>query len=488
MAFSRSRAIAPEKPAGASSDAVTVTEALTIAKGALNGVRLKIVGEVSYVSNKSTYSAVYFSVKDEGGTLECMVWKDRYAAIGVELKVGALVELTGNFGIYVKRGTMSFEVRDIKFAGEGYLRMQVANLARRLEAEGLMDAERKRSLPAYPECIGIVTSPVGAAVHDVLRTLRRRYPLARVLLAGVIVEGERASKNIVEGMRQVVVAGAEVVLVVRGGGTYESMMPYNDELLARTISRCPVPVVTGIGHEPDNFIADMVADVRCSTPTAAAEKVAPSLDEIALTLGATSSALSSKLAAQTQAHRARLDLCERALPQAQRGSLARFRAKLDRCAMLAPFQEPTRLFDAEARSLDDFAERLSAVLPRQLERDRTTLEFTRKSLSRSLPRLLARDAQRVASLSDRLGYQASHATQRYARDVSVAAARLHNLSPLTVLARGYAMVQADDGSVVKSVDGVRPDDKVSVLVSDGVLDCRVSAARRVDTTVQNWRD
>ncbi len=126
-----------------------MTEALTIAKGALNGVRLKIVGEVSYVSNKSTYSAVYFSVKDEGGTLECMVWKDRYAAIGVELKVGALVELTGNFGIYVKRGTMSFEVRDIKFAGEGYLRMQVANLARRLEAEGLMDAERKRSLPAY---------------------------------------------------------------------------------------------------------------------------------------------------------------------------------------------------------------------------------------------------------------------------------------------------------------------------------------------------
>ncbi len=244
-------------------------------------------------------------------------------------------------------------------------------------------------------------------------------------------------------------------------------MPYNDELLARTISRCPVPVVTGIGHEPDNFIADMVADVRCSTPTAAAEKVAPSLDEIALTLGATSSALSSKLAAQTQAHRASRSMRARLAPSAE-GSLARFRAKLDRCAMLAPFQEPTRLFDAEARSLDDFAERLSAVLPRQLERDRSTLEFTRKSLSRSLPRLLARDAQRVASLSDRFGYQASHATQRYARDVSVAAARLHNLSPLTVLARGYAMVQADDGSVVKSVDGVRSDDKVSVLVSDGV--------------------
>ena len=148
-----------------------------------------------------------------------------------------------------------------------------------------MHLARKRPLPAYPEVIGIVTSPVGAAVHDVLRTLRRRYPLLHAFfLAGVIVEGDRAAKNIVEGMRQVVVAGAEVVLVVRGGGSYESMMPYNDELLGATIARCPVPVVTGIGHEPDNFIADMVADVRCSTPTGAAETVAPSLDEVDLAL------------------------------------------------------------------------------------------------------------------------------------------------------------------------------------------------------------
>ncbi len=323
MAYAKTRAAASEKLAGSSSDAVTVTEALMIAKGALNGVRLKIVGEVSYVSNKSSYSAVYFNVKDEGGTLDCMVWKDRYAAIGVDLKVGALVELTGYFDIYVKRGSMSFGVRDIKLAGEGYLRMQVANLARKLEAEGLMDSARKRPLPAYPGVIGIVTSPVGAAVHDVLRTLRRRYPLARVLLAGVIVEGDRAAKNIVEGMRQVVVAGAEVVLVVRGGGSYESMMPYNDELLARTIARCPVPVVTGIGHEPDNFIADMVADVRCSTPTGAAETVAPSLDEVDLALDSAAATIFSSVAGQTRALRARLDLLDRALPQAQKSLLSR---------------------------------------------------------------------------------------------------------------------------------------------------------------------
>ena len=488
MAYTRSRFVASAPSQGASGDAVTVTEALGIAKGALNGIKLKVVGEVSYISNKSSYSAVYFSIKDEGGTLECMIWKDRYAAVGVELKVGALVELTGNFGIYVKRGSMSFEVRDITLAGEGYLRMQVANLARKLEAEGLMDAQRKRPLPAYPATIGIVTSPVGAAVHDVLRTLRRRYPLAKVCLAGVIVEGDRAARNIVGGMKAVVDAGAEVVLVVRGGGSYESMMPYNDELLARTIARCPVPVVTGIGHEPDNFIADMVADVRCSTPTAAAEAVAPSLDEIAATLSAASTALASDVSVRLQAARSRLGLLERALPHAQEGILGRFRMKLDRFSMLAPFREPRRLFDVEARVLDDMAERLGTALPRQLERDRSTLVHTRDVLRRSLPRLLVRDSQRVGALAGRLSYQAEHATQAYARDVSVAAARLHNLSPLTVLARGYAMVQDESESLVKSVDEVAPGDKVSVLVVNGALDCQVSAVRRVDTSVQNWRD
>ena len=131
---------------------------------------------------------------------------------------------------------------------------------------GLMDPARKRPLPAYPETIGLVTSPRGAAVHDVLRTLRRRYPLARILFAGVPVEGPGAADGLVDGLAKVVFAGAEVVLLVRGGGSFEDLMPFNDRRLARTIAACPVPVVTGIGHEPDTSIADMVADVRASTP------------------------------------------------------------------------------------------------------------------------------------------------------------------------------------------------------------------------------
>ena len=169
--------------------ALSVSAAMGLAKNALEEVVVRLVGEVSEVNDKPGYKAVYFTVKDEKASLPCMMWMNRYQASGVALSVGALVELTGRFSLYAAKGRMNFDVFSVSLAGEGQLRLQVANLARELEAMGLMDPARKRPLPAYPETIGLVTSPRGAAVHDVLRTLRRRYPLARILFAGVPVEG-----------------------------------------------------------------------------------------------------------------------------------------------------------------------------------------------------------------------------------------------------------------------------------------------------------
>lgn len=259
---------------------LTVSGAMALAKGALENVTVKLVGEVSEVSNKAGYKAVYFTVKDQKASLPCMMWLNRYRACGVELDVGALVELTGRFTLYAPKGRMNFDVFSVSLAGEGNLRMQVANLARKLYVEGLTDEARKRPVPANIQVVGLVTSPRGDAVHDVLRTLRRRWPLARVLVAGVPVEGARAPQELVRGIDCVSRAGAEAVLLVRGGGSYEDLMPFNDEGLARAIAACPVPVVTGIGHEPDTTIADLVADVRASTPTGAAEAVSPSSAEL----------------------------------------------------------------------------------------------------------------------------------------------------------------------------------------------------------------
>ncbi|WP_249040426.1 exodeoxyribonuclease VII large subunit, partial [Eggerthella sinensis] len=345
------------------SEALSVSGAMALAKGALEGVTVRLMGEVSEVSNKPGYKAVYFTVKDPSAALPCMMWNNRFQASGVRLAVGQLVELTGRFTLYAPKGRMNFDVFSIALAGEGNLRLQVANLARKLEAEGLMRPERKRPLPAYPVAIGLVTSPRGAAVHDVLRTLRRRFPLARVLVAGVAVEGAQAPAGIVEGMRAVVRAGAEVVLVVRGGGSFEDLMPFNDEGLARMIGKCPVPVVTGIGHEPDTSIADMVADVRASTPTAAAEAVSPARESLARLFEARCGSLRASMG--------------RALDRAG--------AEVRRCATRPLFCDAQLLYATEAQMLDMAADRLFRALPANLARDEALVERQRERLACALP-------------------------------------------------------------------------------------------------------
>ncbi len=389
--------------------ALSVSAAMGLAKRSLEDIVVRILGEVSEVSNKPGYKAVYFSVKDSSASLPCMMWNNRYLAAGVELRVGMLVELTGRFTLYAPKGRMNFDVFSLSLAGEGSLRLQVANLARKLSAEGLMSQERKRPLPLLPQTIGVVTSPRGAAVHDVLRTLRRRYPLARVLLAGVPVEGADAPRGLIEALGRVSAAGAEVVLLVRGGGSFEDLMSFNDEALARFVASMPVPVVTGIGHEPDTTIADMVSDLRASTPTAAAESVAPTLESL----------------------RQQLQTLTTRLYHDQQRQYEALRHRVDRIGDLPLFQEPQRLFDSEALALDE--------------------------------------------LSLRLRHIGETFTNRYQTQLSVFAARLHDLSPLVVLGRGYALVRDDNAAIVKTIGQVSPGDDVTVSVSDGDLVCAVTA-------------
>lgn len=459
--------------------ALSVSAAMGLAKDALESVVVRLVGEVSEVNDKPGYKAVYFTVKDEKASLPCMMWLSRYRASGVRLSVGSLVEMTGRFSLYAAKGRMNFDVLTVSLAGEGQLRLQVANLARELEGMGLMAPERKRPLPAYPERVGIVTSPRGDVIHDMLRTLRRRYPLAKVLFAGVPVEGPSAADAMVDGLAKVVFAGAEVVLLGRGGGSFEDLMPFNDRRLARTIAACPVPVVTGIGHEPDTTIADMVADVRASTPTAAAEAVAPAAEQTA----------------------ARLEGLALSLHRAESRRLEGLSRSLERFALLPLFREPERLFDAEALALDDLSERLGRALPASLREDHHRLGLIGEALGRMLPSLLAAPRASVGAAANRLAYLGAHfgerprqrldeargrlvrggaaLTEPYCAQVTVNAARLHDLSPLATIGRGYAMAKDEEGGVVSSVNAVATGERLTVALSDGELDCTVDAIRRI---------
>ena len=429
---------------------LSVSAALALAKGSLEGISVRIVGEVSEVS-KPGYKAMYFTVKDTASSLPCLMWANRYRSAGVTLAVGMLVEITGHFTLYALKGRMNFDVLSIELAGEGRLRMQVAALARKLEAEGLTSQARKRALPLYPERIGLVTSPRGAAVHDVLRTLRKRFPLTEVLVAGVLVEGPSAPAGIIEGINATVRAGAEVVLVVRGGGSFEDLMPFNDEALARAVAACPVPVVTGIGHERDNYLCDMVSDARVSTPTAAAEAISPSRKELSATFARYARSLKTALMRKIEKERTTLtSLSTRPL-----------------------FRDSAQLFATDAQTLDFYTSRLTRVLPSNIERDTLRLDTLLKRFKRSGASMLSNKQVALDAIATRTAHCGRNLVLPYERVCGLAAARLHSLSPLAVLSRGYAFAQDTSGQVVKSVSQVKKDDALCLTVSDGAIQCRV---------------
>lgn len=311
------------------------------------------------------------------------------------------------------------------------MRAQLAALAEKLRAEGLMSEARKKALPTMPTKIGVITSPNGKAVHDVLRTLKRRFPVAEVLFFGTLVEGEQAPRMIIDALHQADESEAEVLLLVRGGGSFEDMLPFSDEHVVRAIAATRKPIVTGIGHEPDQSIADLVSDFRASTPTAAAEAVTPLQEDLISLLTRQSRRLAIGLNTQVSSGRSRL----KAL--AQRPVMS----------------NPAVLLNTSKQRLDDYHRRLEEVLPRQIRTDKVKLDHI-------VQRFVSSGAQLLNS---------------HEKKFAVYVGKLDSLSPLKVLLRGYAAVFDDTGGqVVDSISKVKTGDMLGVRLSDGTLGCSVT--------------
>lgn len=445
-----------------SSQVFSVSQAIQHAKHVLDMLPLCIEGEVSQVSNKPGYKAVYFTIKDNNAALPCMMWVNRYVQAGVEIKVGALVRVCGKLSIYAAKGTMNFDVATLELAGKGDIREKIAQLAKKLAAQGLTADSRKRALPVFPEKVGLVTSPRGAAVHDVLRTLRRRYPFAQVLFAGVPVEGAHAAQDIAAGVEAVVYAGAELVLVVRGGGSFEDLMPFNDEHLARALAASPVPIVTGIGHEPDTTIADLVADLRCSTPTAAAEAISPEDGYLDTMLAQT--AVTMKASMERLLHVGTLQV----------------NAQANR----ALFKDSQAFLAQEWLGLDYVSDRLSRAIPVSLSRDETTLKVAQTSLTKLSRTLLLMHQQTCANTTGRLNNAVTGRFDALEARLSLNAAQMNSLSPLAVLGRGYSIAFKENGAVVREVNDVDVGQTVLVRLREGSLSCEVKAKNTNDSSCE----
>ncbi len=290
---------------------------------------VRVAGEVSNLS-RPTSGHLYFTLKDATSQIRCVMWRSQAARVARALQNGDAVIARGRVSVYERDGIYQLYVEALVAQGAGDLNVEFERLKRKLEAEGLFDAARKRPLPAFPRALGVVTSPTGAAFQDILNVLRRRYPLVEVVLAPTAVQGDEAPEQIVRAIQRLNALGAcDVILVARGGGSLEELWAFNDERVARAIAASRVPVVSGVGHETDFTLADFAADVRAPTPSAAAEIITPDINELRMRVDELSAAMVARVSAQIDDGRAQLAALQRTLRLLSPANrLARQREKL----------------------------------------------------------------------------------------------------------------------------------------------------------------
>lgn len=412
-----------------------------------------IEGEISNCSRPAS-GHLYFTLKDAGAQVRCAMFKPRSTWLRFRPADGMRVLARARVSLYEARGEFQLIVDSLEEAGEGALQRAFEQLKSKLFAEGLFAQELKRPIPRMPRRIGVITSPTGAAVRDVLSVLARRFPLARVEVLPVPVQGKEAPPAIVAMLAAASRAARhDVILLTRGGGSLEDLWAFNDEAVARAIRASAIPVVSAVGHEIDFTIGDFAADLRAPTPSAAAELLVPDSAELARTLERQSGRLAQRLRRLLEARAQRLDHL-----------LARLNA-----------QRPQARLSRAGERLEQLHRRLTAGARRAIERRDARLALLRtRMLSQHPLAHLERGAERARGLRGRLeaGMRAG-VDQRRSR-LAELARTLHAVSPLATLERGYAiLLERETGHVVRSTAQVRAGMPLAARVADGVVDLRV---------------
>ena len=364
-------------------------------------------GEISNLTDHYRSGHIYLTLKDEKAAIKAVMFSGNAGRLRFRPKDGMKVLVRGRVSVYDVTGTYQLYIDDMQPDGIGALNLAFEQLKKKLLAEGLFDEAHKKTPPHFPDRIGVITSPTGAAVQDILRILQRRYPAAEIIMCPVTVQGENAAKELTEAVERFDKAQcADVIIIGRGGGSIEDLWAFNDEALARAIYKCRIPVVSAVGHETDFTICDFVADLRASTPSAGAELVSPEIGELT----------------------AAFLYYRKTVIEEMNGRLQKERERLLHLKNSRALRSPQEIIHFRRMKLDLLCGSLKASFSSRL-------------------------AQKKNSLVE-------------------AAAKLDSLSPLKVLARGYAIARKDS-SVVRSVNDVVKDDKIEIILHDGRLDCTV---------------
>ncbi|MEW6130264.1 MAG: exodeoxyribonuclease VII large subunit [Acidobacteriota bacterium] len=409
-----------------------------------------VEGEVSNFKRHSS-GHWYFSLKDEGATLRCASFRMQNRLIRFTPEDGLKVRARGHLSLYETRGDYQMIVEYLEPVGMGALQLAFEQLKRRLAADGLFDIEHKREIPALPRCIGVVTSPTGAALRDILRVLKRRNESVNVLIAPARVQGEGAAKEIARAIENLNAQDdVEVIIVGRGGGSIEDLWCFNEETVARAIYNSRVPVISAVGHETDFTIADFVADLRVATPSMAAEVVSMAREEVIL-----------RLAGLVQE-----------MYNAIRYKLADAQHELADIVSSRAFLEiPSRIKTYRQR-FDDAIYAMESALRKQIRNKRAVREqFNIRVRDANLKHKLARQSGELGILSTRLAAAIKNQTDHQRESFAITVGKLQALSPLAVLSRGYAIAFDDENKIIKRAIDVQSGDAVRIRLAEGEIEC-----------------
>jgi exodeoxyribonuclease VII large subunit len=445
----------PEPASAAKRRVLTVSELTAAVRRVIEGSfgDVWVEGEISNCKVWNT-GHVYFTLKDDTAQIRAVMFRSATRYLRFKIEDGLHVIARGRLGVYDAKGEYQLQCEHMQPQGLGALQLAFEQLKKKLQAEGLFDRARKRPLPALPRKIGIVTSLDGAAVRDILNVLRRRHPTAHVIIRPARVQGDTAPAEIVRALRAIVgVPGVDVVIVARGGGSIEDLWAFNEEAVARAIARCPVPVMSAVGHEVDFTIADFVADVRAPTPSAAAELVVAAKEEFCARIDRLTHRLDTAATRAIQQRRARVHALS-----GRRGLAG----------------VPARIASGSRQSAElTFRLRRSAAALVQ-RRQRAYQQLRLRLEACDLGRRFAVSRGRLEGADGRLVAAAQRRQAAADAKLRTLAGRLDSLSPLSVLGRGYAVCWNEDRTtIIRSASTVAPGDHVRVTLHEGEIACEV---------------
>jgi len=433
--------------------ALTVSELNHQARHLLESsfMQVWVEGELSGFSRPSS-GHWYFSLKDQKCQIRCAMFRGANQRIRTLPREGDQIRIRGKVTLYENRGDFQIIVEHLEPAGLGALQQAFEALKARLQSEGLFDPARKKPIPATPRHIGVITSPTGAAIHDILTVLKRRCPAIPITLYPTAVQGQAATADIVQAIDRAQRHGlADVLIIGRGGGSLEDLWCFNEEAVARAIAACAIPTVSAVGHEVDVTIADFVADLRAPTPSAAAEKISPDQQDWL-----------RRLAEQ----QGRLGQSARRLLQRLDNQLGHLSARL---------RDPRRELLEKAQRMDELELRLNKVIRGRLDQQKQKTDYLLQRMSAQSPRRTLKTAsEQTQQLEERLTLAARHLLRQKDERLQHIAQTLHVVSPLATLGRGYAIVRDDQGRIVRKAGDLETGDQITARLGRGSVSAQVT--------------